>query len=299
MSAPILVRDTPTSLSILDGTQELGIYSWDGLWQHPHWHPLRTRRSGAVLTSRAPYDHPWHCGHWWSWKQIDEVMCWNPALHGETATAGARIVATSVEGSTIIQDVDWRHHQSGEDLLHEQRRMRIELLDDDSWAIAWDITCTSRKPRVLSSTPWPEPNWGGYAGISFRPARSLAFEEEVRLRDGEGRIHSGDGCHGRHGPWLAYRGALDGVALPRAPRPVPLGGIALFAHPANPVPGERWWATGTANNHARFFCLGSGFLMGNTLTLEPGRPLRFRYRCVMTDGVQTPERLDDWACWRD
>jgi hypothetical protein len=295
MSELRIARSSPTSFTVFDEDRELGVYSFDSLWQHPHWHPLRTRNTGAVLTSRAPYDHPWHCGHWWSWKQIDDAMCWNPALHGETSTASVAVASTTLDRDAIVQIVDWRSDQTQETLLHETRRMAVRLLDESTWCIDWTIECSSDRPRVLSSTPWPEPSWGGYAGLSFRPVRSMAFEEVVRCRGADGQIHTGDDCHARIGPWLTYSGALDGVALPRAPRPAPLGTVALFTHPDNPVSNERWWATGTANLHSRFFCIGTGFLMDGAIALQPGAPLQFRYRCAFSDGVPAAEKLDSWC----
>ena len=295
MSAIRILESGATSFVVQDGRHELGTYSWGETWQHPHWHPLRTRRTGAVLTSRAPYDHPWHCGHWWAWKQIDDAICWNPPLHGENSSGIARVVATRLEGAAIIQAVVWQREQDGEELLREERAMHISVLDDDSWRIDWDIRCSSDHPRLLTATPWPEPSWGGYAGLSFRPARSLAFNEQVRSRSSAGGLLAGDACHGQPGRWLAYTGALDDVPLPRPPRAAPLGTVALMAHPENPVADEPWWATGTANLHSRFFCLGSGFLMGRSLNVQPGEPLRFRYRCVMSEGETAPERLDGWS----
>jgi hypothetical protein len=295
VSALVVERIADTELAVRDGAVELGRYAWGGPWQHPHWHPLRAPRSGAVLTCRAPFDHPWHCGLWWSWKQIGDAMCWNPPLHGESASAEARVESTTIDGAAIVQQVVWRASSGGEALLSERRSMRVAALAPDAWCIDWDIACASAVERTLSATPWPDPPWGGYGGLAARPARSLAFDEEVRVRGVDGGLHRGDGCHGQPGRWLAYSGALDGVALPRAPRPAPRGTIALVAHPLNPFPGERWWATGTANAHARFFCLGTGFLMDGPARIGPDRPLRFRYRCVLADGSPDAEALDAWS----
>ena len=82
---------------------------------------------------------------------------------------------------------------------------------------------------------------------------------------------------GKRSAWVDYSGKAEGAAV----------GVAIFDHPANPR-HPTWW-------HARDYGLfaanpfGEGSFTGDkskngSMTLAPGKSVRFRYRVYIHDG---------------
>ena len=82
---------------------------------------------------------------------------------------------------------------------------------------------------------------------------------------------------GKPSPWVDYSGTLDGEEL----------GIAILDHPSNPKHPTHW--------HARDYGLFAANIFGEhdyyndkqrdgSVTLEPGKSMRFRYRVVIHPG---------------
>jgi hypothetical protein len=82
---------------------------------------------------------------------------------------------------------------------------------------------------------------------------------------------------GKRSPWVDYSGPVDGKTV----------GVAIFDNPANPRYPTYW--------HSRAYGLFAANIFGvrdftndkskdGSLTIEPGHPLRFRYRIVIHPG---------------
>ena len=155
---------------------------------------MRPLQHAGVLTNTAPWDHRWHHGLWWSWKFLDDVLYWEDhAGYGRQPGRWARscgldrsVVSVDEAGSWSREELDWRASQAG--------RMR-RCGSSGRWRTRRPSTAselghrlgpqwTARGYRRLSVTPYPEHWWGGYAGLNFRAARSMAAGELI-LASGE------------------------------------------------------------------------------------------------------------------
>jgi hypothetical protein len=84
-------------------------------------------------------------------------------------------------------------------------------------------------------------------------------------------------CWGKRSAWLDYDGQVDGQTV----------GVAVFDHPSNPRHPTYWHTRAYGLLAANIFGVHD-FLNDKTkdgsLTVEPGQPLRFRYRVVIHPG---------------
>jgi hypothetical protein len=91
---------------------------------------------------------------------------------------------------------------------------------------------------------------------------------------------------GKPFPWVDYSGKIDGKPL----------GIAILDHPANPKAPTHW--------HSRDYGLFAANIFGEhdfysdktrdgSVTLEPGKSMRFRYRVVVHPGSLEDAKVAD------
>jgi methane monooxygenase PmoA-like len=270
---------------------ELAQYRWRGA-NHPYFDQLRPLTHAGVLTNHAPYDHRWHHGLWWSWKFINDILFWedHPNYGGNRAGLGRSIVtkhsAQESDGTVrLLQSLEWRVDATGETLLHEERSV-VASIDKDSesqWILDWDQTWTPTTRVRLEATPWPETPWGGYGGLNYRPARSLATEETIL---GEGSAGAGT-VHGARSAWASYAGLVDGAETDEPDAPA-RGGVALMQHPENfrhPHPIYAFSAVGG------FGFLATAPLMYEPLELAASEGLRLRNRVLVLDRPLDHEAL--------
>jgi hypothetical protein len=261
--------------------QPIARYSWQRA-NHPYFDALRPLDHSGVLTNHAPHDHRWHHGLWWSWKFVNDVLFWedHPAYGGARNGLGrSHVTAHEVaeDGDVVVleQHLAWRVDASGQDLLAERRRIRLAVDPDhdDVWTLDWDQEWTAQTDVHLDTTPWPETSWGGYAGLNYRPARSMASGETV-LGDGADDVGA---LHGRPAAWAAYTGLVDGAETDEPDRPA-RGGVALLQHPGDarfPAPVYAFSATDG------FGFLATAPLMREPLDLAKDETLRIRTRVAV------------------
>ncbi len=261
----------------------LAHYDWRTA-NHPYFDQMRPLSHGGVLTNHAPHDHRWHHGLWWSWKFVNDVLFWEDhADYGGNRLGLGRSVVTDHEvkqtdGTVVIREqLAWRVDATGEDLLIESRQvaMSVDPETDDRWYLDWDQTWIATSPVRLDSTPWPETSWGGYGGLNYRPARSMAAGELLR---GDG-LSGASALHGTRSPWAAYTGLLDGAGTDDPGHPAE-GGMAFLQHPANsryPAPIYAFSATDG------FGFLATAPVMHDPLDLDAGESHRIRTRVIVLD----------------
>jgi hypothetical protein len=273
-----------------DGHQ-LAKYSWGPASNHPFFYDVRPMGHHGVLTNHAPWDHPWHHGLWWAWKYINNALYWeDDASYGGGAPRGlgrSRVVRHSVSeaaGALVVEEsVEWREKNSRTKVLDESRTLTIGTRGEN-WYIDWDLGWTAVEHVAFTVTPYPEFDWGGYAGLNYRPARSMAGGETLLAPSGEtGRM----AVHSQPVSWAAYLGSVDdaGTGEPDAPA---TGGVALFGHPGNtrhPMPG---YAAAAADD---FGFLALAPLMRHPLALETGQHLKWRFRSLVLGHATDAEEL--------
>lgn len=268
----------------------LARYSWLRA-NHPYFDQIRPLEHHGVLTTHAPHDHRWHHGLWWSWKFVNDVLFWedHPSYGGNRTGLGRSMVTDHVveesDGSLVLTDaLAWRVDATGEDLLHEQRVVRIAAdAGGRCWTMDWDQTWSADFSVRLDVTPWPEMTWGGYAGLNYRPARSMATGEAI-LGDGRSGVAE---LHGEPSPWAAYSGVVDGAENDEPDQPA-YGTVALLQHPGNPRYPSPIYCFSAATD---FGFLATAPLMRDPLELDPSKPLRLRTRVVVLGAVADGDEL--------
>ncbi len=276
----------------------LAVYHWDKEHRQPFFHPLYSYRGSEPLTCFAPWDHPWHKGLWWSWKYINRINFWEH-LAREGEGEGQSIVtdhdiSARPDGSICIQQkLKMRSIATQETYLLEDRRITIapslpEL--PDSWYLDWEATTTALLDCELSVTPYSEALWGGYAGLNFRPNRSMGWGETIRNSEG---LEGHPACHGQRARWAAYCGRLDGdeTATPTSPSQA---GLAILDHPRNPSYPTPFYAWSTGDDNRSFGFLAAAPLMHiGRLALSSGDRLQFRYRVILFDEPIRSDKLSE------
>lgn len=266
-------------LSLVSGEQTLACYHFATDPKKPFVHPLRTNL-GTQLTCLEPSDHVWHRGLWFAWKFLDGVNYWEEGFEsaGSVELSGREQVSFEA-GRAVVQSAYGYRPPDGDPVLHERRTVAIHAPDSEDylrldWAHVFEAT---NGGVVIDRTPINEETpWGGYAGLSFRAARSLT---SFRAIDSEGR--TGAAVEHARARWVDLSGAADG-GFDRA------AGLAIFDHPANERHPSHWRCI----LEPGFGYINPSFVLAEPYVLDPGRMLRLRYRVLIHDGWPNTEELE-------
>lgn len=294
MSALRWVQADGAGVIVAPSGRELARYDHSNSKNHPYFSQVRPANHDGVLTTTAPWDHRWHHGLWWSWKFLNDVLYWEDHEgYGNIRAGGlgrSNVVGHEAdrEGDRlrIAQALTWTENRSGDVVLREARHLTAELLSDELWALDWDLTWTAERQVVLDTTAYPEHWWGGYAGLNYRAARSLAAEETIQA---DGPRTGRSDVHAESMRWVAYSGRVDGSGADEPNDPA-FGGVAIVPHPENP-----WLPTPAYVFSAdeEFGFLAAAPLMHSKQTLHEGDRLRLRYRTVIFGTRLEHSELDE------
>ncbi|MBF5082147.1 DUF6807 family protein [Quadrisphaera sp. INWT6] len=280
--------------------QPVARFHWGTGANHPYLDDLRPLTHRGVLTTHAPHDHRWHHGLWWSWKFVDDVLFWedHPGYGGNRSGLGRSLVREHAVREdngrvTVHEQLDWTVDATTEVLLTEQREVTAGLdpLLAGAWVLDWDQRWRATREVALSTTPWPQTSWGGYAGLNYRAARAMADGEEILASGGRSGAVA---VHGEVATWAAYSGLVDGAEVDE-PEVPGRGGVALLPHPADEGAPHPVYAATAADG---FGFLATAPLMHGDRVLAAGEDLRLRTRVVVLPGAPEPEVLETaLAAW--
>jgi hypothetical protein len=278
-----------------------------------------TTPAGAVLSVEAPADHPWHHALWFTIKFVNDENFWEE--YGDFGTL--RTTAVESDGDTTTARLDWIAPDGASVRLHETRTLTVASIDADTYAIDWSEHLEVGAPTTLDRTPFT--TWGGYGGLTLRGAPDWT-DTVITLDDGVARERT----LGERSRWLAVEGtarARDGGANGRAEMTEPersggeprrseppssgsdggasgaaemTAGVTILDHPSNPRAPTPWYASNRADTYGEGWAnfVNAALLWDESLTVEPGAPLRLRYRVLVHDGVWTPDRIErEYAAW--
>jgi hypothetical protein len=253
----------------------------------PYLWPLRAA-TGTYVTRMWPMekveeeagiarpDHPHQRGLWFAHAKVNDLDFWNIAPlnqrpynqpdRGKIVLAKVGGVKSGKDSGSIAATFNWQDHD-GKTLLTESRLMTF-YNDPSLRAIDFDITLTA----VAKVTFGDEKD--GMFGIRLRPV----LQEDK----GSGHISNAEGAMGekavwgKPSNWCDYSGDIKGEKV----------GIAILDHPGNPRHPVRW--------HVRAYGLFAANPFGQdvfdkslpdgSVTLEPGKSLRYRYRVIIHPG---------------
>ncbi|MDQ4075446.1 MAG: PmoA family protein, partial [Chloroflexota bacterium] len=231
----------------------------------PFFHPLHTP-AGFCVSLFEPYDHIWHRGLWFTIKFINGENFWEETGDfGIQRTLLPPTVTHAADGS-----IAWTHEQLWErpngtgSAFAETRRIAHRPLDDESYALDWDIALTAQADLLLDRTPFT--TWGGYSGLTLRGNRNWQ-NTRILFPDGS----TSDRPTGVAALWSDLSGTFDGGYQQE-------GGLALFDHPDNVRHPSPWYGATGAGHY-----LNAAFLFHEPLHLSQGETLRLRYRALIHD----------------
>ena len=261
------------ALELKRGGETLWRYDY-GSAPKPFFHPLRTPR-GFCLSLFQPHDHIWHRGLWFTIKFVNGLNFWEEnGEFGSQHTLLPPRVEHFADGSFSWESaLNWKHPSRDEPLLRENRRIIYRPLEDDAYALDWNIELRSEAEVMLDRTPFS--TWGGYGGLTLRGNRNW-HSTQLRFPDGT----TSDRPTGQSATWCDFSGTFDGGANC-------CGGLALFDHPANPRHPTPWYGTTGAGHY-----LNAAFLFHEPLIVRPDEPLVLRYRALVHDDAWETSRLN-------
>jgi len=254
----------------------------------PYLHPLRAA-SGTVVSRFYPMelvegerkDHVHQRGLWFTHGDVNGVDFWaNDATQQGPKKGRVRLkkvldLKSGKNSGSLEAAFEWLDPK-GTALLTETRKM-VFYSHPTLRTIDFDITLTALDKVTFGDTkegtfairvaPWLEEPAKGAPESPKRTGKMVNAEG----RETEKQVW------GKRSPWVDYFGETGGEKL----------GIAILDHPANPKHPTYW--------HSRSYGLFAANIFGErdfendksrngSLTLEPGKALRFRYRVIIHTG---------------
>lgn len=251
----------------------------------PHFHPVGLPGKPA-LTWKAPPDHIWHLGLWFSWKFINGRNYWEVdsrtgRSEGLTRVVAVRPVVREDWSARIEVEIAYQPKEDEAAVLREKRTIEISApADDGSYTMDWTMTFTAGAETVrLDRTPLPhEENgkpWGGYAGLIWRFAKEFTEWQAVNA---EGKRNLA--AHGARAQACDFSGVLAGEAM----------GVAMIDHPENLRSPTPWYVT--MERETPFACVMPSPLFRDAYELRAGDGLTLRYRVLVHPGQWDAGRLE-------
>lgn len=265
-----------------DGSELLARFLFNPEPADPHFDILKMP-GGENLVWVGPDDHPWHYGHWFSWKYINKVNFWETDRktgqspgRTEVSEPTIRIVGSSAE---ITYNRFYRLKPEQEPVLKDEFTITIhapEAADSPTGpAIDWLIQTTALVDVTIDRTPIPgEPggkSWGGYAGLSWRGAKAL---KGVEFTDSVGR--RGMDIHRQRSRWVNAIGKIGDQSA----------GLAIIAPADKPDSDFSWYLF--AKEDLPFWYINPAIVQPGPIALEQGSSIIHEYRVVVHDGSWSP-----------
>lgn len=223
---------------------------------HPVW-----SLDGTPLSDDFPADHLHHRGIFWTWPKVligaDSLSLWDiRGIHQRferwlEQRAGASFARLGVENGWYAGD---------RKVAREEVWITAYQADTTGRAIDFDLTWTAlEQPITLIGAPEEDK---GYGGFCFR----MAPFDQPALTTPEG-LQAGDSDR-VPAPWADFSARFGGQDS---------AGVTILAHPENPGFPTGW----TLRTYG---FLGTAWPGLEPFVLEPGRPLRLRYRVWLHRG---------------
>jgi len=282
--AEVSFRQNDGSIDVLVDGKPFTTFYYGEKTTKPYFHPLHAA-DGVVVTRQFPmrddipgeaHDHPHHRGLWYSHGNVDGIDFWANETDQTGGMPKGRIVLKGIHkvGDGFIRgDFEWRG-PDGEVMLTEKRTVWFRG-EGKNRIVDFDVTLEAAvKPVKLSDT-----KEGTFA---VRLAPSLRESRQDRS-PGDGVIVNAEGQRGekltwgKASPWVDYSGPIGDKNY----------GVAILDHPENPKHPTFW--------HVRAYGLFAANPFGEhdffrdktrdgSITIAPGKSIRFRYRVVIHPG---------------
>ncbi|MDR2849811.1 MAG: PmoA family protein [Verrucomicrobiota bacterium] len=237
----------------------------------PYFHPLTVPGTGEALTAFRPADHAWHLGLWFSWKLINTCNFWEP-----NSNAVTKIVSQKVTPGTdwvLTIEAVLSYEGNGQELVRENRTVRVTTAEDGAYAIAWESVFTAGAAEaVIDCTPakrGPNGDWasGGYAGLMWRFPDTPAFAYQFVNAEGKENVKA---CGEK-----SERVEITATSK-RSGAQAKIVFSDQAGNPRHPTP---WFVRYDLNSlkGRGYYLVGPATIFHEPLKLAPGETARFRY----------------------
>ncbi|MFQ5806783.1 MAG: DUF6807 family protein [Phycisphaerae bacterium] len=270
-------RRTDSTLTLLNHGRPVWTFNYGAGLAKPYFHPVALV-DGTVLTWDAPPDHPWHHGHWFSWKYVNGLNYWEESREtgesdGRTTIRGVEI--TSPDDHTARIQMTLHYGRPGaKPVLIEERLIEVSAPNEAGrYHLDWTMTFRAGMDEVvLDRTPLSHEKggkiWGGYAGLAFRLAKGL---QELQAVSSKGEVTEWKNQrHRSKATAMEYHGLIDG-------RPA---GVAILDHPENLNAPSPWYLI----NSDVMTYINPAVICFGPHTLPAGESLTLRYRTIIHPG---------------
>lgn len=288
------IKQAPDKVEVaIDGQPFTTLHYGENVMK-PYLAPIRTS-SGKTITRHWPMessegeskDHPHHTGLWFTHGDVNGLDFWGNVKPGPKFGKVVVDKITSAKSGGKSGEIDFEARWLTPDnkaLLKESRRMTFSasganrIIDFDSTLTAID------QPVTFGDT-----KEGFFA---------IRLADKLAEKGGTGTMTNAEGAKkmkdvwGKPSPWVDYSGMLDGEAV----------GIAIFDGKDNPKHPTTW--------HSRDYGLFAANPFGDhdfyndkskngSMTIQPGKSLRFRYRVVIHPGDTAAAKIADlYKSWK-
>ena len=293
--AQVKLTQGPEQIAVeIDGKPFTVFYISGKDLNRPYLHPLRSA-SGKIVDRSFPAgqlpgettDHPHHAGLFYGHGDVNGYNYWAiqnvPTPPSEDSAKMGRIVLKDVvsvksgkESGSVDVVFSWLT-PAGKPLLTETRKMTfhahplLRIIDFDFDFLAIDrVVFRDTKEGTFAmrmATALEEPPATEKAGTPSRTGKLM------NAQGGEREAN----VWGKRSEWVDYSGEIDGEKV----------GVVMMDHPDNPRHPTYWHSRGYGLHSINPFGV-SDFLNDKTqdgsLTIEPGKHVRFRYRVVIHPG---------------
>lgn len=235
----------------------------------PYVHPLYAPE-GSVLTLDSPPDHKHHRALMFGWSDVNGADFWGepdstPGPHGLTVHQKFEKVR---EKSGELKELNhWV--AGGRILLIERRTLRALPPGADTLALDWESELKPAGSEIALKA-----HKLGFDGLGIRFVRKMDGGTVLNSA-GAGSVEEANGQAAR---WCAYCGELEKGGP---------GGVAIFDHPFNPRHPNPFFVM-----KKKFGYLSAAPTFHDPLLVQPGKPLRLRYRVLAFSGTPGKARLD-------
>ena len=227
------------------------------------------------------YDHQHQRGLWFAHDNVNHLDFWNNEwsyvtdLHrpnlGRISLKSVDAVTSGKDKGTIAATFEWSDIEKKNPPIVSEKRVMTFYSDDKFRYFDIDITLTALQQVTFGDGK------DGVLGIRLRPLLQEDKDKETPHIVNADGLAGEKALWGKPSNWCDYSGAIHGEKL----------GVAILDNPQNPRHPVRWHARAYGLFAANPFGL-SAFTNDKTqdgsVTLEPGKSLRYRYRVIIHEG---------------
>jgi hypothetical protein len=304
LAAQVKITQGTDKVSVeIDGKPFTEFFYGEGV-KHPYLAPLRAA-SGTIVTRQFPmatvegesHDHPHHRGLWVAHSDVNGYDFWNNGPEPSYAKMPKRgvIVLKRVENITSgktsgSMQVTMAWVADGQTILTEKRKMTF-YAGKENRVMDFDIMLTA-----VTKVTFGDEKDGMFAirmaaGLEEKDKKSLPNPPRTGVMVNAEGLKGEKAAWGKRSPWMDYSGELNGEKV----------GVAILDNPLNPRFPTYW--------HSRAYGLFAANVFGvkafendpakdGSMTLEPGQPVRFRYRVIIHPGDAVSAGIaGEWATY--